>query len=259
MKALSVWRSAGGRLRLSAGRTAVLCALAGAVLLAGCASRKQMEMLRGDTAGIRADLDTVKVRQQAMLDSVNSIQRQLYDIKASTTFGSSALEEKVQALAARMDEILSRMNRTLDPLQEFLRRQAGTDTTRSAALGTDYYDAAQRDLISGNYDLAEVGFLQFLESYPGSTLANDARYGLAESYYNRQRYDEAVDEYQKLVKANPQGAKIPAAMLKIGLSFKAQNKLKDARREWEDLVKKFPFSDEAKLASQRLEEINSKK
>jgi tol-pal system protein YbgF len=250
-------RSAESLSRLSAGRTVLICVLL-MILLSACASRKQMEMVSQDTQSLRADMDTLKFRQQVMLDSLYAIQRQMYDLKASSAYGSSALEEKVQGLAARLDDILSRMDRTLEPLQEFLRRQAGSDTTKNAALGTDYFDAAQKDLIAGNYDLAEVGFLQFLEAYPKSELADDARYGLAESYYNRQRWDDAIEQYQRVITANPQGGKAPAAMLKIGLCYKAQNKTKDARKEWESLVKKFPFADEAKVAAQRLEEIKPK-
>jgi tol-pal system protein YbgF len=253
------WWSAESRLRFSAGRTLMLCLLAAVTLLAGCASRKQLEIVQDDTRAIRASVDTLRMQQQMALDSIYALQRQIYDLKASSAYGSTALEEKVQALAARLDDILSRMDRTLEPLQEFLRRQGGTDTTKSAALGTDYFDAAQRDLVAGNYDLAEVGFLQFLENYPKSDLADDARYGLAETYYNRQRWDEAVDQYKRVLNANPQGSKAPAAMLKLGLCCKAQNKTKDARKEWEDLVKKFPFSDEAKVAAQRLDELKTKK
>lgn len=62
-------------------------------------------------------------------------------------------------------------------------------------MGVDVYDAAMQDLSLGNYDLAEVGFLSFLSKNPRSELADDARYGLAETFYARKLFEEAAAEY----------------------------------------------------------------
>ena len=189
------------------------------------------------------------------MTSVTELKEQVRDVQTKTEYGSSALQERVETLAARLDEIVTRMNRTLAPLEEFIRRQAATDTSQGGAMGVDYFDAAQRDLSLGNYDLAEVGFLQYLQSNPKSDLADDARYGLAETYYARKRYDEAIQEYERVIQLNPKGGKAPAAMLKMGLAYRAQGDNRQARKSWEDLVKQFPYSEEAKVAQQRLDEL----
>lgn len=238
---------------------AVLCVLTVLFALTGCASRKQMEFVQQDTQAMRYDLDTLKQQQAVAQQTLVDIQTQVRDVQTKNEYGSSTLQEKVEGLAARLDEIVTRMDRAMAPLEEFMRKQTAADTTSKQGMGMDYYDAAMRDLSVGNYDLAEVGFLQFLEQFPKSDLADDARYGLAETYYARKRYDDALDEYQKVLNLNPKGGKSAAAMLKIGLVQKAQGKPREARRTWEDLLAQFPFSEEAKIAQQRLDEFKSGK
>jgi len=240
--------------------TAVLLCLAVSLLLVGCASRKQMFDLQEDVWHVRADMDSLKSGQRALQDTLCSIQEQLRDAKAQNAYGSSALEERMSQLAARLDDIVSRMDRALAPLEEYIRRQTASDTSgKVGGMGVDVYDAAMRDLTSGNYDLAEVGFLQFLENNPKSDLADDARYGLAETYYARKRYDEAIVEYSKVVELSPQGGKAAAAMLKTGLCQQAKGSDRDARRTWQDLMKRFPTTDEARVAKQRLAEMKEKR
>ena len=224
-------------------------------LLTGCASRKQLYLVQEDTQHIRANTDSLRNGQRATREVLASLESEVRALKANSEYGSSAMQEKIEGLAARLNELVTRMDRTLSPLEEFIRRQASADTTQSATMGVDYYDAAMRDLSFGNYDLAEVGFLQFLENYPKSDLADDARYNLGETYYARKRYEEAMEEYQRVVTMDPKGGKTPAAMLKLGLCYRALQRPKDARTAWEDLIKKFPFAEEAKVAEQRLAEL----
>jgi len=228
------------------------------LLISGCASRQQVFVIQEDVQRMRSDVDTLKRAQQAAGATLAAIESEVRDLKAKSEYGSSALEQKVEGLAARLDELITRMDRALAPLEEFIRRQSAADTTQSAAMGMDYYDAAVRDLSLGNYDLAEVGFLQFLENYPQSDLADDARYGLGETYYARKRYEEAIEEYQRVVALGSGGGKTPAAMLKLGLCYGALQRDGDARKTWQELIAKFPYSEEAKVAEQRLAELKGR-
>lgn len=51
----------------------------------------------------------------------------------------------------------------------------------------------------------------------------------------------------------PLGWKAPAAMLKLGLCYRQLTRPQDARTIWNQLVRDFPNSDEAKVAQQRLQ------
>jgi tol-pal system protein YbgF len=229
-----------------------------ALLAVGCASRKQVSDIEGQTLLLLRYTDSLRVNSARMTESFDQLSTDFHDYTAKSAYGSSTLEEKVEGLASRLDEILNRMDRSLAPLEEYLRRQGSElDTASSSSRAVDFYDAAQKDLALGNYDLAEIGFLQFLENDPASELADDARYGLAESFYARKRYDEAIEEFDRVIDVDPVGVKAPSALLKLGLCYRAQQNNASARKAWEDLLTQFPDAEEARVARQRLDELKT--
>jgi tol-pal system protein YbgF len=228
------------------------------VLFAGCASRKEITSFQEDTRVMRSDLTSIKSQQEAILEELARLDAEIREMRARSEFGSSTLEERVEQLAAQLTDILTRMDRSLAPLEELMRKQTADSTNGgSATIGVDIYDAAMQDLSLGNYDLAEVGFVQFLQEHPDSRLAGDARYGLAESFYARSRYDEAAEEYSRVLDINERGRKAPAALLKLGLCYRALGRRQDARRTWTQLTEDFPDTEEAKVARQRLDELRN--
>ncbi len=242
------------------GRLTYLLIIAVPLLLTvGCASRKQMMDLQSQTDRIAARIDSLSASQQRIESLVTQLGGEVRNYSAAAQFGSSSLQENVQGLTARLDDILNRMDRSLAPLEEWLRDQGSKDSSGAKILGVDFFDAAQRDLGLGNYDLAEIGFLQFLEQNPQGDLTDDARLGLAESYYHRKQYDEAIEEYQRVIDLDRNGPKVPAAMLKLGLCYRAQQNIAAARKQWEELIERFPHSEEAGVAGQRLSELKGRR
>lgn len=89
----------------------------------------------------------------------------------------------------------------------------GTGTPREA------YDAAFAVLQRKEYEAAEMGFRQFLQSYPRDRLTADATFWLGESYYQRGRYREAAEQFLKLSRDFPKAGKAPDGLLKLGMSL----------------------------------------
>lgn len=226
--------------------------------LSGCATRSEIVGFQEDSRYIRQRVDSIAFSQMSVQDQVNQLSSDMRELRANSEYGSTDLQERVETLASRLDEILARLDRSLAPLEDFLRGQSGGGSPSSGpepAMGVDVYDAAMQDLSLGNYDLAEVGFLSFLSKNPRSELADDARYGLAETFYARKLFEEAAAEYSRVVDMDPLGWKAPAAMLKLGLCYRQLTRVQDARTIWNQLVRDFPNSDEAKVAQQRLNEL----
>lgn len=238
-------------------RFAILPALIFAAVLSGCATRNEIVGFKEDSQYIRQRVDSIAFSQMSVEEQVNLLSNDIRELRANSEYGSTDLQERVETLTSRLDELAGRLDRTLAPLEEFLRGQSGgtTGDGPQPASGVDIYDAAMQDLSLGNYDLAEVGFLSFLSKNPRSELADDARYGLAETYYARKMYDEAAAEYTRVIDMDPMGWKAAPAMLKLGLCYRQLSRLQEARTIWNQLIRDFPKSEEAKVANQRLTEM----
>ena len=117
------------------------------------------------------------------------------------------------------------------------------------------YEQAYLDLTRGNYSLAILGFAEYLKRAEGSDLADNAQYWIAESYYAQGDYRQAVVEFQKVVDRYAQGDKVAGALLKIGFSEIHLGESDDARAALEEVVRRFPNGEEAKLARDKLRSI----
>jgi tol-pal system protein YbgF len=125
-------------------------------------------------------------------------------------------------------------------------------TTSGGGDPTVAYDQATRDLTEGRYVLALNGYRDFLRKYPTLELADNAQYGVAECFFAQAAFDSAATEYGKVGDRWPRGDRVPAALYKLGLCQDRLGRAADAKKTFEDLVKRFPGASEAALARDRL-------
>jgi len=114
------------------------------------------------------------------------------------------------------------------------------------------YDAALDQFKRGDYQGAITGFTAFVKVYPRSSLASSAQYWIGNAHFARKDYRAAIASQRQLILAWPDSPKIPDALLNVA---SAQSELGDnaaARRTLEELIGKFPQSDAAAKAKQRL-------
>jgi len=70
-------------------------------------------------------------------------------------------------------------------------------------------------------------------------------------------YDQAILEFDAVRRKYPKGDKVPAALLKQGFAFAELGDKVDARLILQELVDRFPQSEEAGRAKQRLKTLGS--
>ena len=107
----------------------------------------------------------------------------------------------------------------------------------------------------GDLEGARQGFTGFLDEYPNSTLAPNARFWLGESYFGKKEFQRAIDAYDKVEIDYPGSEKVPAAILKKGYAYLA---LKDKRRAssaFKQVVTLYPKTVEAGKASDKLVQL----
>lgn len=117
------------------------------------------------------------------------------------------------------------------------------------------YDTAFAALKAGRYDESARLFAQFLQAYPQGAYAANARYWLGESYYVTQNYALALEQFQALYAAFPTHDKAPGALLKVGLSQYGLRQMPEAEATLQQVVERYPGTDAARTADDRLRAI----
>jgi tol-pal system protein YbgF len=191
----------------------------------------QVDQLRQETAALRGELETLRYETE----SGASRQRELY---ADVDRRLQAIETAPRAAA---DGPAS------DAGPAVAARPAGSDQQN--------YQAAFELLQARKYDEADRAFAEFLAAFPTSPLADNAQYWLAETHYVRRQYREALPAFRKVLEQFPQSAKLPDALLKVGYCQIELGDRAAARASLQDVVKQFPDTTAARLASQRLERL----
>jgi len=97
-----------------------------------------------------------------------------------------------------------------------------------------------------------VGFGNFLGAYPASTLAAQAQFYRGSSLYATRQFQEAAAVLLTLVQANPADGRASDALLIVAASQIELNALQDARATLQSIVQRYPQSQAAQTAAERL-------
>jgi tol-pal system protein YbgF len=91
-----------------------------------------------------------------------------------------------------------------------------------------------------------------VRTYPRTQLSSSAQYWIGNAHFARRDYRAAITAQRTLIANYPDSAKVPDALLNIA---SAQSELGDtagARRTLEEILAKYPQSEAAPKARQRL-------
>ena len=119
----------------------------------------------------------------------------------------------------------------------------------------DNYQAAFELLKEQRYEPAAIAFQEFLVSFPDSELADNAQYWLAESHYVTKMYERALGEFETVITDHPSSRKVPDALLKMGYCSYELKQWEQARASLERVQAEFPETTAARLAGQRLQQM----
>ncbi|AGA89424.1 tol-pal system protein YbgF [Thioflavicoccus mobilis 8321] len=122
----------------------------------------------------------------------------------------------------------------------------------SAGGEREAYQAAFGLLKERRYEDAIAAFEALLRNYPQGTYTDDALFWLGETYYVTRDYPDAIAQYDRLIADYPQSARLPSAMLKVGYIHDEEGRAEDARAIFEAIRARYPYSNEARLAADRL-------
>jgi tol-pal system protein YbgF len=165
------------------------------------------------------------------------------------------LEAQVQQLESRLAE-LEGHKKAPAPAKERAVPPPSTPSSSkpavSSAASEKNYTEGMRLYHAKKYDEARHQLYQYLKNQPRGPKAPEARYYLADSFYQEGKYGEAGVEFNKLRLQSPQSILAPAGLLRQALCYKNQQQMGTYRSTLQKLVKAYPNSPEAKEAQKML-------
>jgi TolA-binding protein len=121
------------------------------------------------------------------------------------------------------------------------------------------FESAQSDYYAGQYDLAVLGWTDFIKSFPKSEQAPAAQIGICNAYLNDGKYQKAVEACDVAIRTYPTaGDRIAEAYYRKGVALQGLRDLAGARDAFEQAVKSDPGGENGtagRLAKQRLDQL----
>jgi len=105
---------------------------------------------------------------------------------------------------------------------------------------------------AGKYQEAANSFGQFLQSYPDSQLAPQARFYQGSSRYASKDFKGSIQGLQQMVSDTPDDPRAPDALLVIAASQIELNDMNGAKASLQRIVKQYPNTSAAQTAKDRL-------
>ncbi len=227
-----------------------------AVLLTKIQSMQQeIQQLRGQIEVQSHDLKMLQQQQKAFYSDLDQRIAQLSHTSAHTSTSTT------QKIAAKK---LSATNTpTTSPV--VIKTTTADTLTATATTATDdqsggdakkSYAAAYRLITEKKFAQATPAMQNFLKTYGASSYAASAHYWLGELYLAQNQTDQAITEFSTVVNKYQHSAKIAAATLKLGFAYYDKGQLDQAKTTFTQVVKQFPETTSARLAQNRLRDIN---
>ena len=190
-----------------------------------------------------------------IVDNVNAI-RQAQSRATEAASGAISQVGGLNEQLSSTNQRIARISEQLADLRKLVENLPKMPTMLAITPGNpdQLFAAAYGDYSRGNYDLAISEFRQYVETYPGSEMADNAQYWIGECFFSQKKFAEAVTEFDKVVTNFPKGDKVPGARYKKGMTLIELGQPDAARQEFLTLTKLFPRSNETVLAKQQLGE-----
>src|SRR5205807_1630825 len=224
--------------------------------------------------------------------NMGSLQKSVQDLQANSGTRLDTMGTQVQGLSDNLEEIKSRLGKLNQQLVDLQNSVQGLDAKISGAtpapatgaaptslVGTakpiasagspsgssvipagapsadTLYSNGLRDITSGKYDLARSEFEDYLKFYGDTDLASNAQFYLGEIFYKQKQYVDAVAAYDKVLSNYPKSFKLGPARLRKGMALLELGQKNGGVRELREVIKRFPGSDEDRLARAKLKEL----
>lgn len=251
-------------------------ALIACAAVAGCVSKGDVQMVQGEVALLRAEVARRDSARAADLDEVIRLQRQVMDSLAAGRRAVAQLKGdlgtdlyNIQQQLVQLQELTGQSQQRLTELRTRLEaRGAQMETTAppmpgdsarpmpdgGTASADQMYEASLAQLRRGSLSTARLGLREMLRLHPTSERAPDALYFIGQSFAS-ENPDSAAAYYRQVVDKHPTSPRAASALYNLGLLAERRRDTAGAREAYQRVAEKYPQSDEAALARDRLKAL----
>lgn len=216
------WRAAGS-----------ILAAVGLLSVSSCArsdsTERALDQLRADLTRVSADRDRLEERVSAL----ETMEQKRTDAEAKPEPSAPPAVEPPSSRPA-----VGRGGAEVRPTDSDASRapRATGDAKRD-------FEAAMALLRAKQFDKAADALTAFLVRYPDHEYADQAMYFRGDCFYAKGANARAAEQLQGLIARFPLSARVPDALLKIGLSQKRIGAEEQAQRTFAELKERYPKSD----------------
>jgi tol-pal system protein YbgF len=227
--------------------------------------------------------------------TMSSLEKSVQDVQANSGARLDTMSTQVQGLSDNLEEIKSRLgkvNQQLVDLQNSVQNidsrisgggpintpppssspsgsamppSAGPSAASSMPANSSsagpppsadtLYSNGLRDITSGKYDLARAEFQDYLKYYGDTDLASNAQFYLGEIAYTQKQYQQAIEEYDRVLNNYPKSFKLAPARLKKGMALIELGQQNPGVKELREVVKRYPGTEEERRARAKLKDM----
>ncbi|WP_133130965.1 tol-pal system protein YbgF [Legionella yabuuchiae] len=215
-------------------------------------------------------LDKVQHLQQEVQELRGQLEVQAHDLKLLQQ-QQLAFYKDLDARLSNNSSISGKQNQPMtlqEPIKTEALKPSSSSTTATlaplnAAAKTNpaneqiSYLAAYELVKNKKYDDALSAMKTFVNQYPQSGYKPNAEYWLGELYLVKKNYPEAIQHFDAVLQHYPSSSKAAASLLKSGYALAASGKKEEARQRLRDVIKNYPDTNTAQLATAKLNALGT--
>lgn len=172
-----------------------------------------VEQLQFENRQLRAQLDALDLQVNPPAPAIDD---------AAAAFMNDGLETLPDGAEA-LDDIPEADPRFADARAAATGTLGGAPTPAEPVAETDptaLFESAQASLLDGDFDGAQFGFERFIANHADHEGAGEAYYWLGETFYVRDDFGSAADNYIASLRTQPAGPRAPDALVRLAASLR---------------------------------------
>lgn len=213
-----------------------------------------------------SDLKEVSLAQsQNLAKALNQVQevvtqfQELHGQIGSQDYFIKKLQKTNEDILRRLEASETKVEMLIKQLEDI--KQVGLLKNDQAAQYKEFMEIEKglTFINAKDFNSAITHLEKFSSENPKSKYLDIAKYWLAESQFAIEDYAKAVVNFQKLIADHPKSSRVPASVLKQGLSFFNRQSFDESSAFLAKVMKDFPDSKEAIIAQATISEIKKMK